>query len=361
VVARIAVLASARFAIRRPFAGGLEAQTYHLAQVLRSRGHEVMLYASADSDPALQVTPIVDRETRLQLSPAARSDPSMVAEPFLEEHHAYLSVMLRLADSDVDVVHNHSLHYLPVAMAPALGVPVVTTLHTPPTPWLESAMASLPAGSTNPTFVSVSDANARSWRCPDRIDSVIHNGIVVADWPFRAVPTGDHVVWTGRLVPEKAPHLAIDAARRAGREILLAGPLSDERYVAAEVVPRLGADARYVGHLDTSELAELVGSARVALVTPAWDEPYGLVVAEALACGTPVAAFRRGAMPELLDDETGVLAPPDDVDALATAIEAAAGLERGACRARAEAHCSIETMAARYEALYERLHRELAA
>jgi glycosyltransferase involved in cell wall biosynthesis len=360
-VARIAVLASARFAIRRPFAGGLEAQTYHLAQTLRARGHDVVLYASADSDPGLHVSPLVPAETRLQLSEAARSDPSMVAEPFLEEHHAYLTAMLRLAASDVDVVHNHSLHYLPIAMAPALPVPVITTLHTPPTPWLESAIASLPSGSTNPTFVSVSAANARSWGQPDRIHAVIHNGIVVDDWPFRPAAGGEHVVWSGRLVPEKAPHLAIDAARQAGRDIVLAGPRSDERYWSAEIAPRLGAGAAYVGHLDTAELVALVGSARVALVTPVWEEPYGLVVAEALACGTSVAGFRRGALPELLTPECGALAAPDVVDELAASIDAAASLDRYACRARAERTCSIDAMAARYEALYGQLHDELVA
>lgn len=354
-MARIAMLASARYAIRRPFAGGLEAQTYRLAQSLRRRGHDVTLYASADSDPDLGVMPIAGHESRLELSAAAREDPSMCAEPFLEEHHAYLSFMLALAKSDVDVVHNHSLHYLPVAMAPSLRAPVLTTLHTPPTPWLESAIKCLPKIDSNATFVSVSAANARTWQVNDVVVGVVHNGIPIGEWPFRAHPAGEHVVWSGRLVPEKGPHLAIEAARKTGRTIFLAGPVENRAYMQSAVVPRLGDDAVYVGHLDSPALAALVASARVALTTPRWEEPYGLVVAEALACGTPVAAFRRGAMPELLDESTGALAIPDDADDLARAIEVAAGRDRAACRAHAESHCSIDTMTDRYEALYAQL------
>jgi glycosyltransferase involved in cell wall biosynthesis len=98
-----------------------------------------------------------------------------------------------------------------------------------------------------------------------------------------------------------------------------------------------------------------VGSAAAAVVTPRWEEPFGLVVAEALAVGTPVAAFARGGVPEILDERTGVLAPPGDVEALASAIDAATGLSRHACRRRALDHCSIATMAARYVDVYRSL------
>ena len=110
-------------------------------------------------------------------------------------------------------------------------------------------------------------------------------------------------MWTGRLVPEKAPHLAIQAAAAAGMGIDLAGPLSDLAYYRDVVRPLLGGHARYLGHLAHADLAEVVSHAAAAVVTPVWDEPYGLVVAEALACGTPVVAFARGGIPEVLDDD----------------------------------------------------------
>ncbi len=230
---------------------------------------------------------------------------------------------------------------------------VLTTLHTPPTHWLESAMATLPAA-FNTAFASGSDANARAWSRTDLIRHVVHNGIPLEEWPFDAIG-GPYVAWMGRLTPEKAPHLAIDAAARARVPILLAGPVGDAAYVAQELTPRLGPSARWVGHLDTDELAALVGSARACLVTPAWEEPYGLVVSEALACETPVVGFARGALPEIVDETCGVLVPPGNVEGLAEGIQLAGGLERVACRRRVERYGSLEAMTDRYEAIYSEL------
>ena len=153
-------------------------------------------------------------------------------------------------------------------------------------------------------------------------------------------------------MPEKGPHLALRTAHAAGLKLVLAGPIGNSDYFTTAVKPLMGPEDRYVGHLVHSDLADLVGSAGVLLATPCWEEPYGLVVAEALACGTPVAAFNRGAMPEILDELTGRLAEPGDVEGLARAALEARTLDRRNCRRRAEQHCSDETMADRYEAMY---------
>ncbi|GLW89669.1 glycosyltransferase [Actinokineospora globicatena] len=346
---RIALIASARYPIRQPFPGGLEAHTWQLTRHLRSRGHAVEVFGGPGSDPALGVR-ILD--THPALSGHARADTSMPAGHFMAEHHAYLGLMLELArDPGYDVVHNNSLHYLPVAMAPNLRAPVVTTLHTPPTPWLESAIS---LGSTS-HFAAVSAHTASRWRPRVPVATVIHNGVDLDLWS--AGPGGGVPVWSGRVVPEKGPVDAIRAARRAGTGLRLAGPLPDIRYFRERVEPLLGGGVEYVGHLDHAELAALVGSAAVAVISPCWDEPYGLVVAEALACGTPVAGYARGALPELLDEHSGVLADAGDVDGLAAAITEAATLDRGRVRAHAERMCSLTTMVDGYE----RLYRELAS
>ncbi|UQX89029.1 glycosyltransferase family 4 protein [Jatrophihabitans telluris] len=353
---RIAIIASARFPIRQPFAGGLEAHTWSLAEGLRRRGHQVTLFAEA-ADRALSVASVRSRWP--EISVAASRDPSAAPKAFLDEHHAYLSVMMRLIDTaegQFDVVHNNSLHHLPVAMAPAVPVPMITTLHTPPIPWLESAIQI----SADPgTFVAVSHHTARSWRHVVPEAEVIHNGVDLARWPVG--PGGNALVWSGRVVPEKGPELAIAAARRAGLPLTIVGACPYPEYFETAIAPLLGDGITYLGHLRSAELADLLGRSGACIVSPRWDEPYGLVAAEALACGTPVAAFARGGLPEVVGPDSGVLVPADDVDALAEAAVTAMSLSRTAARARAESFCSVERMLDRYEGLYTRLTSRLAA
>lgn len=350
---RVCVIASSRYPIAEPFAGGLEAWTHGMVAELHRRGHEVTLFAGPGSDPDLPVRTMVAR--RFEPSAVSLADVNAMPLEWMVDHHTYLDLMLSLRERDFDVVHNTSLHHLPVAMAGTLPAPVVTTLHTPPVPWLESAVA---LGRETGSFVAVSHRTASAWSHAVSA-SVIHNGVDVTR--FVAGPGGGPAVWSGRLVPEKAPHLAIDAARRAGVPLVLVGPVSDRAYVDAEVRPRLGGDVAYVGHLDRADLAALLGAASVAVVTPAWDEPYGLVAAEAMACGTPVAAFARGALPELVPEDVGALAAPDDVDALAAAILRAEGCDRAVVRAHAERACSLDRMVDEYEALYADLTAPVVA
>ncbi|MFD4787070.1 glycosyltransferase [Streptomyces sp. NPDC058459] len=349
---RIALIASARFPVREPFAGGLEAHTWTLAKTLSDRGHHVELFAAPGSDPALGVRELPVH--RPVLSTAARADISMPDAWWMAEHHAYLQLMLYLARDGRErfhVVHNNSLHHLPVAMASTLRQPVVTTLHTPPTPWLESAVQA--QDDCPVTFAAVSAHTAAAWHATAPAARVVRNGVDTRMWA--PGPGGPYLVWSGRLVREKGAHLAAEAARQAGMPLRLAGPIGDRRYFAEHLAPLLGDDISYEGHLDRHALARLVGGAAAALVTPCWDEPYGLVVAEALACGTPVCGFDRGALGEILTPDCGRLAPADDAAALAALIPEVVRLDRRAARERAERFCSLDTMADQYTWLYEEL------
>jgi len=346
----VAIVSAARFAIREPFAGGMEAHTHVLAERLWRRGNRVTVYAGAGDGP-YTVRPMLPID--FEASATARCDVSAGPGATLAEHHSYLDAVLTVARARHDIVHINAVHHLPFACARLWSESVVTaTLHSPPTPWLESALLLASRHGGGPAIVSVSHANAGAWHHV-AIDGVIHNGVDLDRWC--PGPGGEGAAWWGRIVPEKAPHLAADAARRAGVPLTLIGPAHDRAYFACEIEPRLGGDVHYAGHLPVGDIAEIVGRSAVALVTPAWDEPFGLVVAEALACGTPVAAFDRGAMSELIDDDTGRVVSAGDVDALATAMIEATGLDRRACRRRAELHYSADLMADRYECWFQSL------
>ncbi|WP_223881300.1 glycosyltransferase [Nesterenkonia ebinurensis] len=343
---RICLIASSQFPIAEPFAGGLEAHTHAMARALTRRGHEITLFAAAGSDPQLGARAILPQA--FSSSEAARRDLSAAPDQWMSQHHAYLGLMLKLArERRFTVIHNNCLHHLPLAMSELLPAPLVTTLHTPPTPWLESA-ARYAASSSS--FAAVSRATAEAWRHSVRA-RVIPNGVDISQWP--AGPGGKSAVWSGRIAPEKAPHLAIDAAHAAGMSIALAGPVMDASYFEQQLLPRLGSDAIYHGHLRHRELTELVGAAAVAVVSPQWEEPYGLVAAEAMACGTPVAAFRRGGLAEIVTPASGALAAEDSVPALTEAILQARGLSRAEVRSYAAAELSLDRMVSDYEQLYE--------
>lgn len=352
---RICLIASSRFPVAEPFVGGLEAHTHALAGALMARGHSVSMFAAKGSDANLNVQNLVIDP--FKSSERARRDVAAPPEQWMQEHDAYLRLLLDLAATGhdrFDVIHNNSLHHLPIAMSAAVRVPMLTTLHTPPTPWLESAMRVAAPWSY---FAAVSAFTAHQWEGSTAAEVVL-NGVDASRWI--PGPGGPAAVWFGRLVPEKAPHLAIDAVARAGMALDLAGPALDAEYFDAEIAPRLGRGIRYVGHLNSSQLVNLVGRSAVTVVTPRWDEPYGLVAAESMACGTPVAAFRRGGLPESVSEVSGRLAAPDDVDGLARAIVEASRLSREATRSHALRRCSLDTMVDGYEDLYRSRERLVA-
>ena len=348
---KVAIIAHHVAPVRPPFAGGVESVTWALSHWLAACGHAVTMFAP----PGSEVPGVELRELELdrRISAVAARDASMPAPAFMAAHHAYLGALTALIeDADgFDLVHSHSLHYLPVALAPLLPAPMLLTLHCPPTPWLESALRACRGAA--PALAAVSRATAVQWGAIAEVEHVVPNGVDAGAWPLGC--GGEHAVWCGRMVPEKAPHLAIDAARAAGVSLRLAGPITDGAYWERHVAPRLGEDVRYVGHLGTPDLARLVGSSCVSLLTPDWEEPFGMVAAEAMAAGTPVAAFARGGLTEVVGKDGGRLARPGDVAGLAAAIRAAAALPRPRVRAYARAHFGIDAMGRGYEALYARL------
>lgn len=344
---KIAVICHLDYPIASPFAGGLETHTWHLCSALIKRGHQVTTFASGDSDPRLNVRGIV--KTSLHLASSAS-----VSEREGIKQRAYQNTLQQIRQSDFDIIHNNSLNTLPLLQAGGLNQPMVTVLHTPPFKKLSAAVA-LAAKSAHACFVSVSNAVALQWQ-PFTNSRVIYNGIDVASWPFQTEPKPKSAIWFGRFVPEKNPHNAILAARTAGFTIDLAGPIIDIDYFREKVTPLLEDDnVRYLGHLTHAQLKQAVGRAAVFVKTPLWEEPYGLVYAESLACGTPVATVDRGAAKEILTPACGRVATSRSQRSLANAICEAANRSRAACRQRAVEFCQLDDMVTAYERLYEQM------
>ncbi len=343
---RIAVIAHHTAPVATPFAGGLEAMTWYLSRWMARRGHEVTVFGAPGS--AVPGARVIELDLHPPVSDLARRDVSMPPDRFMEAHYAYQRLMgdLVTGEHHFDLIHVHSLHYLPVALGEMLAVPMVLTLHSPPTPWLEAALR---ASRRRPWLVAVSRACAAMW---DAGDAVIANGIDLDAWP--SGPGGPALAWSGRLVPEKAPHLALEAARRTGRMLRIAGPILDRQYYATEIEPRLGAGAEYVGHLGHESLGALLSTSAALLQTPVWDEPFGLSGAEAMATGTPVVSFDRGGVPEVIGHRGGLLVAPGDVAGLAQAAHDACGLSRQNVRDHARETFSIDRAGLAYERLFQR-------
>jgi glycosyltransferase involved in cell wall biosynthesis len=197
-------------------------------------------------------------------------------------------------------------------------------------------------------YISISDAD----RSPD-LDylATIHHGIDLAALPYQD-NGGDDLVVFGRIHPDKGTATAIDIARQADRRLIICGIVQDERYFAEQIEPRLDGDrVRYLGSVGPRQRAEVLGCAAVLLHPISFAEPFGLSVVEAMACGTPVVAYRRGAMPEVIDEAvTGFLA--DDVPGAVAAVDLAARLERRLVRRQAEARFGVDRMVDQYLTAY---------
>ncbi|MDF2599794.1 MAG: glycosyl transferase group 1 [Methylobacterium brachiatum] len=248
------------------------------------------------------------------------------------------------------MLHNNSLSRLPLERRRTARVPTVTSLHVPPYDALRGFVHDSPAPGHRITVTS--RAQLRAWwpeGAPPEV-SVLHNGVDPAAWPFRDRGDGS-AAWSGRLAAIKGAHCAIAAAKRAGIPLTLYGPIEEPDYWAARIAPELGGPIRYGGHLDGPALAAEIGRASVFLFTPCWDEPFGLVAIEAMACGLPVAGLANGAAREVIG-EAGCLVEPGDAAALAGAIGAALAIPRPVPRDRVRRLFSRDRWLDACEALY---------
>ncbi|MDN3586237.1 glycosyltransferase [Pedobacter aquatilis] len=348
---KIGIIAHLKHPIIAPFAGGLEVFTHQITSLLGSRGHQVTLFASSSSDSNLPLDPILS-DDYYDKSSGLRIKRKDLPSEYIAEHHAYFELMMKLDSYGLDVVFNNSLHYIPITMASLIDTPMLTVLHTPP--FYELSLA-IKAERVNPVvnYATVSQFNAKNWSALIQDCEVIPNGIDLSEWS--AIPHSTHqepyAVWFGRIHPDKGLQYAINACKKAGIKLKIAGGIADQKYFKNEIEPLLHEKIELLGLLERKALQKLIANAQVCVVTPTWQEPFGLVIAEAMATGTPVAGFRMGALSELINPSCGILVDFADTDALAKAILEAQQLNRETIGRYASEQFDIETMITHYEHL----------
>jgi glycosyltransferase involved in cell wall biosynthesis len=320
-----------------PGYGGTELIVSSLTEGLVAKGHEVTLFASGDSSTTAH---LVSSYPEAPMDRMGSSIPEV-----LHSLTSYDS----LREIEVDIVHDHSL-YGPV-IGTSRGLPVIHTLHGPFTDelcWLFGHLAGLMG------FVSISNFQRRIYPHLAYLGT-IYNAIDVQAHPFRK-DKDDYLLFLGRFNPDKGPHVAIEVARRLGMRLLMAGKVNEteeRRFFDQVIRPLLGPDVDYMGEVTNETKLTLVAGARAVLFPISWPEPFGLVMVEAAAAGTPVIAFRNGSSPEVVEDgRSGFVV--DSLEEMMSAVERIEEIDPSECRAVAEERFDVPRMVAEYETAYIR-------
>jgi glycosyltransferase involved in cell wall biosynthesis len=332
---RVAVLAPIAWRVPPRAYGPWEQFASLLTEGLVARGVDVTLFATGESVTTARLASVVERGYAEDTSQDAK-----VAE------------CLHIANAferagEFDLIHN-GFDFLPLTYSGLVRTPVLTTVHGFSSPRILAVYRRYDATTA---YVSISDAD----RDPG-LDylATIHHGIDTDAFALHPSP-GGYLLFFGRIHPDKGTAEAIEVARRVGLPLVIAGIVQDERYFEERVAPFLdGERDSYLGPVDAGGRAEILGGATALLHLIGFDEPFGYSVVEAMACGTPVIAFRRGSMPELVEDDvTGFLVA--DVDAAVHALDRVGSLDRAAIRRAAVARFGRERMVDAYLAAYAKV------
>jgi glycosyltransferase involved in cell wall biosynthesis len=348
---RIALVAPPYFDIPPKAYGGIEAVVADLADALTERGHHVTLIGAGRNGTRARFVPVF-----------ADTVPDRLGQPLPEVLHAALvrRAVERLAATDgLDLVHDNTLAGpLNAPVYRQLGLPTVVTMHGP---GFGDDLHRLYATLGNDIhLVAISErqrqlAPALPWV------GTVPNAVRAAAFPYNESKQ-DYALFLGRFHPEKGAHLALEAAHAAGMRLILAGKCADpaeKSYFEREIRPRLRDTDRLVGMADAGEKRRLLANAKGLLFPVQWEEPFGMVMIEAMACGTPVVALRAGAVPEVVaDGVTGYVC--DSPAELPRALRRLGELDPAACRRRVLDHFDITALGAGYEAVYRKVLASLS-
>ncbi|MBB2942632.1 glycosyltransferase involved in cell wall biosynthesis [Actinoplanes lutulentus] len=313
--------------------GPWELITSLIAEGLVARGVDVTLFATLDSVTAATLDGVV---------PTGYEENDTIDGRVWEAIHVSHALE---RSGEFDLIHNH-LDWLPLAFSAHCRAPMLTTIHG------FSGQNILPAYRRSRShFVSISDSD----RSPDlEYVATVHHGIDLSGLPFHP-DGGDDLILFGRIHPDKGTDIAIEIARRAGRRLIMCGIVQDRDYFAEKVEPEIdGEHVVYLGSVGPEERGAILGSGAALLHPIRFAEPFGLSVVESMACGTPVIAYRKGSMPEVVDEGvTGYVV--DTVDEAVAAVGRIAAVDRAACSARARSRFSADRMVEEYLAIYRKI------
>ncbi|HMB44513.1 MAG TPA: glycosyltransferase family 4 protein [Candidatus Methanoperedens sp.] len=323
-----------------------------LASEMAKRGHSVTLFGAKGTKSKANV---VDLDL-----PPLFNHPQIGDSIDLKNHSAinfYEQVFIseiyrRAAEGEFDIIHIHPVD-LSINFAVNCRVPTVFTLHDPISPW-RRFIYNTHKMNKNIFYVSISDSQRLPLKDINFIDT-IYNGIDLCRYPFNALP-GSYLLSASRLVPEKGVDVAIRAAKRTGLPLKITGePASDNNsYWMEKIKPDVGGKISYEGMVSTRRMFSIYKNAAALLFPIKWEEPFGLTMIEAMACGTPVIAFNRGSVKEIVvDGRTGFIV--DDLNGMIRSIKKINSIDRMECRRHVEENFSMKKMVDKYEKVYEKI------
>jgi len=345
---KIAILGALDTPITKNSLGGTEIWTYHFIECLTALGNSVTLFASEESSFSGTLVESVKRSDIEISGEILRVDKKKIIKYSIRQ---IKDVIKKQTQFDIIHISNCNFYfYLPYIKE--FHKPVIITVHS--YNFSGDVASELFGKYTEAYYVFNAKSFKKTWPEPRRY-SVIYTGINLANFEFNQHPE-NYIFWMGRIHKDKGIEDAIQFAKKTREKMIIAGPVRDQEYFDLEVKPFLSEMVEYIGELDSKKKIEYYKNAKAFLVTTKRDESFGLVAAESMACGTPVVAYNRGALAEVVaDGETGFIVEPDNIDQLVEKSKLIDSINRQSCRKRVEENFDIKIMMERYLELYQKL------